>query len=112
MTDFDDLASIPPQQLWPGYRARAVHGERLTLAVVEIEPGAELPEHRHVNEQFGMVLQGELNFRVGEEERTGRSGRDLADRLRVAALGDRRPGGRSGRGRLLAAAGRLERDRG
>ena len=70
VTAFHDLASIAPQQLWSGYRARAVHGERLTLAVVEIEPGAELPEHRHVNEQLGMVLRGELRFRVGEEERT------------------------------------------
>lgn len=70
MSAFDDLQSIPPQLLADGYLARAVHGERLTLAVVEIEPGAELPRHRHANEQFGMVIAGSLVFRIGEEART------------------------------------------
>jgi quercetin dioxygenase-like cupin family protein len=70
VTAFDDLASVPPQEVWAGYLARAVHGEQLTLAVVEIEPGAGLPEHDHVNEQLGLVLRGQLHFRVGAEERT------------------------------------------
>ena len=69
MSAFDDLAAIPPQQLFTGYLARAVHGEELTLAVVEIEPGAALPEHHHGNEQLGIVLRGSLTFRVGDEER-------------------------------------------
>jgi len=43
--------------------------EQLTLAVVEIDPDAELPEHHHANEQFGLVLTGSLVFRVGDEER-------------------------------------------
>ena len=70
MSAFDDLKSVPPQLLFEGYLARAVHGEQLTLAVVEIAPGAELPEHRHVNEQFGMVIEGSVVFRVGDETRT------------------------------------------
>ena len=49
MSLFDDLGSIPTQMLASGYLARAVHGEYLTLAVLEIEPDAELPEHRHDN---------------------------------------------------------------
>jgi quercetin dioxygenase-like cupin family protein len=64
---FDDLDSIPPQLLAAGYLARAVHGEQLTLAVVEVEPRAELAEHSHVNEQFGMVIEGSVIFRVGTE---------------------------------------------
>jgi len=67
---FDELHAIPPQLLADGYLARVVHGERLTLAVVEIEPGAKLPEHRHDNEQFGMVIEGSVVFRVGEDERS------------------------------------------
>jgi quercetin dioxygenase-like cupin family protein len=70
VSPFDDLTAIPPQELAAGYLARAVHGERLTLAMVEIEPGAELPEHQHANEQFGLVLRGALILRVGDEERT------------------------------------------
>jgi len=70
MTAFDDLRSIPPQLLAEGYLARAVHGAELTLAVVEVAPGAELLEHRHANEQFGMVIEGSVIFRVGDETRT------------------------------------------
>jgi quercetin dioxygenase-like cupin family protein len=70
MSAFDDLPSIPPQVLADGYLARVVHGEELTLAVVEIAPGAELPEHRHVNEQFGLVIEGSVIFRIGDETRS------------------------------------------
>ena len=70
MGAFDDLHAIPPQLLAEGYLARAVHGERLTLAVVEVEPGAELAEHQHDNEQFGIVIEGSVVFRVGDETRT------------------------------------------
>jgi quercetin dioxygenase-like cupin family protein len=74
MSAFRDLAAIPAQQLSPGYLARAVHGRRLTFAVVEIEPHAELPEHSHENEQLGIVLRGSVIFRIGEEERTVQAG--------------------------------------
>jgi quercetin dioxygenase-like cupin family protein len=33
-------------------------------------PGAELPEHRHVNEQFGIVIEGSVTLRIGDETRT------------------------------------------
>jgi quercetin dioxygenase-like cupin family protein len=74
MSAFKDLAAIPAQQLAPGYLARAIHGSRATFAVVEIEPHAELPEHRHENEQLGIVLKGSLTFRVGSEETTAEAG--------------------------------------
>ena len=70
MSAFLDLSSIPPLLVADGYLARAVHGDQLTMAVVEVEPGAVLPEHDHVNEQFGMVIEGTMHFRVGEETRT------------------------------------------
>lgn len=69
MSAFDELGELRPVQLFPGFLARVLHGSRLTLAIVEIEPDAELPEHRHANEQFGLVLDGSLLFRVGNEER-------------------------------------------
>src|SRR6266851_4269629 len=70
MSAFENLHAIPPQLLAGGYLARAVHGERLTLAVVEVQPGAELPEHQHDNEQFGIVVEGSVVFRVGDETQT------------------------------------------
>lgn len=70
MSAFDYLGDIAPQQLFAGYVARALHGDRITLAIVEIEPDADLPEHQHENEQLGMVLRGSMTFRIGDDERT------------------------------------------
>jgi unsaturated pyranuronate lyase len=69
MSAFADLSSIAPQQIWERIAARSVHGKRLTLAVVELEPGAVAAEHSHENEQLGIVLRGTITFRVGDEER-------------------------------------------
>lgn len=64
-----DLAAVDPKPIWAGVRARIVQGERVTMAVVEIEPGGVVPEHHHANEQVGMVVQGRVTFQVGEEAR-------------------------------------------
>lgn len=66
---FDDLTAIHPAAIWDGVAARAVHGERMTLAVVELDPDSVVPEHSHENEQLGIVLRGSVRFRVGGEER-------------------------------------------
>jgi quercetin dioxygenase-like cupin family protein len=67
----DDLAPIA---LMDGIRVRAVDGERITLAVFELEPGMRMPEHRHPNEQVGVVLRGEFTFTIGGETRLRRPG--------------------------------------
>jgi quercetin dioxygenase-like cupin family protein len=69
VTAFEELGNVAPQQLFEGYLARTLHGDAITMAIVEIDPGAALPGHRHVNEQLGMVLRGSMTFRVGGEER-------------------------------------------
>jgi quercetin dioxygenase-like cupin family protein len=66
---FEDLGAIRPHRLFDGILARAVTGERITLAVVELEPGAVVAEHSHDNEQLGIVLTGALTLRIGEDER-------------------------------------------
>ncbi|MCP2357027.1 quercetin dioxygenase-like cupin family protein [Nonomuraea thailandensis] len=63
------LSAIPPTRVWKDVLARVIHGEQLTLAVVELPPGGLVPEHRHVNEQIGLCLHGTLTFRVGQETR-------------------------------------------
>ena len=69
MSAFDDLAAMRPLPIWDGVIARAVQGERLTLAVVELDPGAVVAEHSHDNEQLGIVLSGSMVLRVDGEER-------------------------------------------
>jgi len=66
---FSDMDGLVPLRVWDGVVARAVEGERTTLAMVELEPGSEVPEHRHENEQLGVCVTGSLRFRVGDETR-------------------------------------------
>ena len=70
MSAFDELAAIAPVEIWERILARSVHGDRLTLAVVELEPDAHAREHSHDHEQLGLVLQGSIEFRIGDERRT------------------------------------------
>ena len=98
MSAFDELGAIPPQLLADGWLARVVLGGQLTMAVVEAEPGAVLPEHHHHNEQFGMVIRGTASFRVGDEEQSVGAGgiwRIPSDTPHaVTGTGSRRPGRR------------------
>jgi quercetin dioxygenase-like cupin family protein len=69
MTNLRDLADLEPIAVWEGIRARRVEGDQVTLAIVELDPNAQVPEHAHPSEQNGMVIRGEMRFRVGDEER-------------------------------------------
>ena len=69
MSVFADIATIAPLRIWDGVLGRVVHGERVTLSVIELDPGSLVPEHSHENEQIGILLRGSLVFRVGEEVR-------------------------------------------
>ena len=66
---FDDVRKLPLRPIWDGIHARVVHGERLLLGVVELDPGAVAREHHHEHEQLGMVISGTITFRIGDETR-------------------------------------------
>lgn len=70
MSNLQDIAALAPKPIWDGVTARVVEGERVSMALVELEPGGLVPEHHHENEQLGLVVEGEVSFRVGGEERT------------------------------------------
>ncbi len=69
MTAFRDLPDIPPLPIWNGIAARSVEGREMTMAIVELDPGAVAAEHAHANEQLGVVLAGTMTFRIGDETR-------------------------------------------
>jgi unsaturated pyranuronate lyase len=66
---FESVHNIRPHELGHGITARAIEADRMTIAVVDLEPGAVLPEHRHENEQLGFVIAGALTMRIGKEKR-------------------------------------------
>src|SRR5262249_20946143 len=69
MSNLQTIGEVAPTPIWDGVTARAVHGERLTLAVVELAPNAVVPEHQHDNEQLGLVIQGTVTFTIDGETR-------------------------------------------
>ncbi|MFN2463784.1 MAG: cupin domain-containing protein [Candidatus Dormibacteria bacterium] len=70
MPTYSHFNSERPRRVWDGITARVVNGRRLTMALVDLEPGTPLQEHHHENEQLGFVIQGELTFTIGGETRT------------------------------------------
>ena len=74
MHQFASAVGIGPHPLMDGIRARPIHGRHITLAIVELDPGVDMPEYRHPNEQVGIVVRGEFTFIVGGETRVRRPG--------------------------------------
>jgi quercetin dioxygenase-like cupin family protein len=66
-----DLADMPPLEMRPGsVIARRMEGQRITMAVFELQPGAVVPEHEHPAEQIGLCIRGSITFTIGDETRT------------------------------------------
>jgi quercetin dioxygenase-like cupin family protein len=84
MSNLEELSAQPLLKIWgETVKARRIQGERITLAIVELAPNAVVPEHRHANEQLGMVITGQMHFTIDGETRDlgpGGTWRILGDR--------------------------------
>jgi quercetin dioxygenase-like cupin family protein len=69
MSTYVKVAGLQPYQIWNGAVARPLHGESITVGIVDIEPLTLVPEHRHVNEQLGLVLRGSITMVIDGERR-------------------------------------------
>lgn len=70
MSNLVDFETVPVINVWGDtVRARRIEGERITFALVELAANAEVPEHRHENEQMGMVIEGRVTFTIDDETR-------------------------------------------
>lgn len=57
-----NIPDLVPFEITRGFTARMIHTDNMTLAFVEVEAGAELPEHAHVHEQVTNLLEGTFEF--------------------------------------------------
>ncbi len=70
MSNLVNFETVPVINVWgETVRARRIEGERITFALVELAANAEVPEHRHENEQLGMVIEGTVIFTIDDESR-------------------------------------------
>ena len=74
MSRFEHLSRVRPRTLRDGVTARAVVGERMTLAVVDLEPDSVVPMHNHENEQLGFVIEGSITMEIGGDKRELKAG--------------------------------------
>lgn len=59
-----NLRSIKQREIVPGYFARFVHSDNMSIAYWNIKAGSSLPEHSHKHEQICTVIDGEFELNV------------------------------------------------
>lgn len=64
---FVDARSLPVVDRLPGWHGRFFHSEHMTFGHYEFEPGAQIHEHAHEQEEVWHVLEGELEVTIGDE---------------------------------------------
>jgi quercetin dioxygenase-like cupin family protein len=84
---FMNLKDIEERELVPGFRARMVHTDSMTLAYWEVDAGAALTKHTHTHEQVVNVIQGVFELTVGDETRRIRPGDVVTIASNVAHAG-------------------------
>jgi quercetin dioxygenase-like cupin family protein len=70
MSNLRDIADVPAVDVWgQSVKARAIVGDKASLAVVELGPGAIVPEHSHEHEQIGLCIEGTITFTIDGDRR-------------------------------------------
>ena len=59
------IKNITPKDLAPGLKGYYTHGKDLTLGLIEIKAGSDLPQHQHVHEQITYIIEGQLDMVIG-----------------------------------------------
>lgn len=65
---FVDISKLEYFKPFDGFKAKLVHSDSLTTSFWEIEKGAVLPRHSHINEQISIVTSGILELTIGNEK--------------------------------------------
>ncbi|MCX8491166.1 MAG: cupin domain-containing protein [Cyclobacteriaceae bacterium] len=58
----NDIKTLEPREVMPGFWGRFVHTDNMTFAYWEIKQGSSLPEHSHMHEQVVNMLEGEFEI--------------------------------------------------
>ena len=71
---FLDINKQPEKQIFNGVTIRTIHGEKLMLSYVHLQPHCTVVEHSHPHEQMGMVLEGSFELTINGETRSLKRG--------------------------------------
>jgi quercetin dioxygenase-like cupin family protein len=56
--------------IFPGVCVETCISADLMLSLATLQPASVVPLHSHLHEQVGVVLEGRVIFRIGDEEKT------------------------------------------
>lgn len=71
---FLDIKSQPEISVFDGVTIQTVHGEKLMLSYVYLQPHSIVAEHSHPHEQMGMVIEGTFELTIEGESRILKKG--------------------------------------
>lgn len=71
---FIDPQECSHHNIFPGVQIHTAAGQQLMLSLVEFEPGAVVEPHSHPHEQMGILLEGQLEFVIGDERQVLKPG--------------------------------------
>ena len=71
---FFTVDELPETDMLPGIVRRAVYLEHAMITFFDFEPGSVVPEHEHPHEQISYVVEGAMEFTLGDETRVLRAG--------------------------------------
>lgn len=57
-----ELEKETEREVFPGFRGKFIHTERMTLVFWNVSQGTPLPEHSHPHEQVANMLEGEFEL--------------------------------------------------
>lgn len=60
----EDIQAIP---LVNGITIKAIYSEKSSISFLDLPPYSRIPMHHHENEQIGVVLEGEIEYTIGDE---------------------------------------------
>jgi quercetin dioxygenase-like cupin family protein len=60
-------ADMPKEKVSDLIERRLITGDRMMLAHVYLKKGCLVPMHRHENEQLTYILEGRLDFTIGDD---------------------------------------------
>ncbi len=71
---FFELDHMQGLSLVNGVKIKAVYGSQCSASFLELQSMSKIPEHHHPNEQIGVVLNGEIEYTIGDETKVCRKG--------------------------------------
>jgi len=58
------LSDLKEKEVVPGYKAKFIHSDNVSIVYWHIDAGAIMPEHAHPHEQIVNMLEGEFDLIV------------------------------------------------